>query len=212
MTYTELKALVQQYLENEETSFVANIDDFTRLAEEEIYRQVQLHDLKTLATTTTNTGDRYLATPSDFLAAYSMAVKDGDEYTVLLSKDVSFMREAFPDTTATGKPRFYSLLDDKNFILGPTPDDEYEIEMNYFFEQESLVDIGDGKETWLSKNAKNAILFGVLYHGYIYMKGDQDVIKMYQDKYIQALADLKIIAEGRNRKDSYRTSDKRLPV
>lgn len=212
MNYGELKALAKDYLETDEDTFNANIAYFVSNAEEEVYRQVQLPDLKAIATNTTNSNDRYLSTPSDFLSPYTMAVLDADVYHPLINKDLSFMREAFPSTIVTGRPRYYAVYDDANFILGPTPDTEYTMELAYFYEPASLTTLGDSGTTWLSENAENAILFGTLIQGYIYLKGDQDVIAQYQEKFASAVADLKIIAEGRDRKDSYRQSDKRIPV
>jgi hypothetical protein len=208
MNYTELKTLIGQYLECDEQTFNDNVDQFVQLCEDEIYREVQLPDLRALATANTNANSRYLAIPGDFLSPYYMAVVVAGKYYPLLSKDESFMREVYGDGS-TGQPRFFSQLDDVTFILGPTPDDVYSVEMEYFYKPESIVTAGT---TWLSSKAEGALLYGSILHGYIYLKGDQDVIAAYKDKYAQAVADLKLIAEGRDRKDSFRTSDKRLPV
>lgn len=208
MNYTELKALIGQYLECDETTFNDNVDQFIKLCEDEIYREVQLPDLRALATTTTTASSRYLAIPSDYLSPYYMAVLDSGQYYPLLSKEESFMREVFGGTS-TGRPRFFAQLDDVTFVLGPTPDNAYTVELEYFYKPESIV---TATNTWLSTNAEGALLYGSILHGYIYLKGDQDVVKAYQDRYTQAMADLKQIAEGRDRKDTYRTSDKRLPT
>ena len=212
MTKSELYALLSSYLENEEATFLSNRDMFVRLAEEDIYRQVQLLDLRKNSTATFSASSPYLAAPADFLSVYEIAVIDSGSYSYLINKEVSFMREAFPSPSTEGLPRYYSMFDDDTLIIAPTPDDNYDVELHYFYKPESLADAADGGETWLSINAENALLFGALMHGYIYMKGDQDVIKSYVEQFQKALADLKIIAEGRNRKDSYRTSDRRLPV
>jgi hypothetical protein len=209
MNYDDLTGLVKQYLECDETTFDDNIDQFIKLCEDEIYREIQLPDLRALATSTTTSGDRFLTTPSDYLSAYYMAILIDGTYKPMLSKDESFIREVYGSSTATGKPRYFAQLDDKNFILGPTPDDIYTVEMEYFYKPESVV---TANNTWLSSNAEGALLYGTILQGYIYLKGDQDIIASYKDKYAQAIADLKIIAEGRDRKDSFRTSDKRLPV
>jgi len=212
MTKSELYTLLQEYLENEETSFSTNRDLFVRLAEEDIFRQVQLPDLRKNSTSTFTASSPYLGTPSDYLAPYSMAVVVSGTYTFLVSKDVSFIREAFPSPTTTGTPRFFAQFDDDSFIIGPTPASNYTVELHYFYKPESLSEMDDDDETWLSANAENALLFGALMHGYIYMKGDQDVIAGYTSQFQKAIADLKIIAEGRVKKDSYRQSDKRIPV
>jgi hypothetical protein len=209
MTYTELVAMVKQYLECSEATFADNIDQFIKLCEDEIYREIQLPDLRSLATAQTTANDRFLSTPADYLSTYYMSVLIDGTYKPMLSKDESFIREVYGSSTATGKPRFFAQLDDRNFILGPTPDDVYTVEMEYFYKPSSVV---DSVNTWLSANAEGAMLYGTILQGYIYLKGDQDIIAAYKDKYAQAIADLKIIAEGRDRKDSFRTSDKRLPV
>jgi hypothetical protein len=159
------------------------------------------------------TGSPYLALPADFLSAYSLAIMVGGEYRMLLSKDHSFMREVYPNPDVLGVPRFYALFDDETLMLGPAPNDDYSVELNYFYEPPSLTeDDDDSNTTWLSENGEQALLFGTILQGYIYLKGDQDVVAAYQNQYQTALAALKIIAEGRNRKDSYRKSDRRIPV
>jgi hypothetical protein len=214
MTKEELVDLVKQFLESDETTFVDNIDQFIRLCEDEIYREVQLPDLRKLNSPaiTTTASTRYINIPDDYLSAYYMAVLDSGQYYPLLSKDESFMREVYGSTTATGRPRFFAQLDDAQFILGPTPDAVYTVELEYFYKPDSLADGSDTGTTWLSEKAEGALLYGTILQGYIYLKGEQDVIASYKDKYAQAVADLKLIAEGRDRKDSFRTSDKRLPV
>ncbi len=212
MTKAELITLLQQYLENEETSYVDNIPLFIKLAEEDIYRSVQLPVERTNETSTLVVGEPYLGLPTGFLSAYEIAVIDEGVYFYLINKDVSFIREAYPSATQTGVPRFFAVFDEDTMILGPAPDDDYSIEMHYFRQPASLVDGGDGDTTWLSEYGENAMLFGALLQGYIYMKGDQDVIKSYMEAYGKAIENLKLIAEGRNRKDSYRTSDQRIPA
>lgn len=213
MNYGALKTLANQYLEVDETTFNANIGQFVRLAEEDIFRQVQLQELMETSTAQVVTGSPYLALPADFLSAYSLAIMVGGEYRMLLSKDHSFMREVYPNPDVLGVPRFYALFDDETLMLGPAPNDDYSVELNYFYEPPSLTeDDDDNNTTWLSENGEQALLFGTLLQGYIYLKGDQDVVAQYQNQYQTALAALKIIAEGRNRKDSYRKSDRRIPV
>jgi len=212
VNYGELKTLVKQYLEVDETTFNDNIGQFVRLCEDDIYRQVQLQDLMETATSNVVPDSPFLGLPDDFLSAYSLSVLVGDEVQYLTSKDHSFIKEAYPSITFRGVPRFYAFFDEKTLVLGPTPDIDYQVEMNYFYEPASLSAGDDSDETWLSVNGESAILFGTIVQGYIYLKGDQDVMKQYQEQYTQAIATLKIIAEGRNRKDSYRRSDKRMSV
>lgn len=213
MNYGTLKQMVTKYLEVEETSFLQFLPQFIIQAEEEISRQVQLQDLMQTSTSSLIPGTPYLQLPADFLSPYSMFVLAGGQWQALLSKDHSFMREVYGDPAQRGVPRFYALFNEDNLMLGPTPDNTYEVELNYFYEPASLTAGGnDANETWISTNGENAILFGTILQGYIYLKGDQDVIKQYQEKFQSAIQDLKVIAEGRNRKDSYRKSDARIPV
>lgn len=213
MNYGELKTLVQQYLECEETTFNTNIGMFTRLAEEDIYRLVQIPDLVQTSTSNCINGTPYIPLPADFLSQYYMAIINSDGmYKMLLSKDHTFIRETYPNPSDIGEPRFFAVFNENAMILGPTPDQDYKIELNYFYFPPSLSDGGDAGITWLSENAEQCILFGTIIQGYIYLKGDQDVMKGYQDRYQSALAELKVIAEGRDRKDSYRKSDRRQPV
>jgi|SRR6478609_10722842 len=212
MNKGEVVTYCQQYLECSEATFVANIDQFIRMAEDDINRQVQLQELMETSTAVLSVGDQYLSLPNDFLSIYSLAVIVGGEYRMMMSKDHSFMREVYADPTDTGVPRFYAFFNESALILGPPSDQAYTVELNYFFEPTSLADGNDTATSWLSINAEQALLFGTILQGYIYLKGDQDVIAAYTNQYQAALAALKIIAEGRNRKDSYRKSDRRIPV
>lgn len=212
MNKSELYALMGQYLETEEQTFEDNRDQFITLAEEDIFRQVQLPYLRQNSTAPMVIGNPYLKTPGDYLSTYSMAVIANGEYEYLTSKEVSFIREVYPSPTATGKPRFFAQFDHDTFLIAPTPDVQYTVELHYFYKPASITTLGDTGTTWLSENAENALLFGSILHGYIYLKGDQDVIAMYKAQFDKAIADLKTIAEGRNRKDSYRNIDARVPV
>jgi hypothetical protein len=209
MNKGQLVALVQEYLESSETSFVANIDRFIRNAEEDIFRQVQLPDLMQTSTTQFIPGDIFLTLPADFLAPYSVGVWVDGRIEMMLSKDHSFIREVFGGEPQ-GIPRYYAVYNDSTFMIGPTPDEDYLVEMNYFYEPASLADGSDTDTSWLSINAENALLFGTIIQGYIYLKGDQDVAQQYLAQYETALAALKILAEGRNRKDTYRKANMRI--
>lgn len=213
MTFGELKQFVQDYLEVDETTFTTNLPQFVRATEEVICRSVQLPEFrKTDASLTFTTGVNTLSLPSDFLSSFSFTVVDGTTHYSLLNKEVGFMREVFPTTTTTGRPRFYAMYDDATFIVGPTPDDTYATELHYYYLPTSLADGADGGETWLSTHAENAMMFGTIYHGYVFLKGDQDVVQSYREQFELALGNLKTIGEGRNRKDTYRTPDTRMPV
>lgn len=213
MNYGELKTLVCQYLENFETSFVDNLPVFVRAVEEDVFRQVQLPDLMQTSTANCIQNNIFLPLPGDFLSPYSLGVMVGGELVMMTSKDYSFIKEVYPQgNSAPGTPRYYAVYNDAMMILGPAPDDDYTMELNYFFEPASITDGSDSGTTWLSINGENALLFGTIIQGYIYSKGDQDVMAQYQTQYEQAIAELKIIAEGRNRKDVYRRSDRRIPT
>lgn len=213
MNKAEVYALASSYLEATETTFVDSLDTFVKLTEEDIYRQVQLPELRQNSTANVISGSPYIEVPNDYLSSYSMAVIDGTgAYHFLTSKEVNFMREVYPDPNALGLPRFFAQFDGDTFIVAPTPDDNYEVELHYYFRPPSLSTLGDTDTTWLSVNAENALLFGVIMHGYIYLKGDQDVMQAYKAEYEKAIMNLKTIAEGRIRKDSYRNIDKRVPV
>lgn len=209
MNYSELTALVKEYLEVDETTFNANIDQFVKLAEEEIYRAVQLKDLRKNSTASLVDGNQYLGLPSDYLSSYSLAVSNSGEYSYLLHKDVNFIREAFPNATTEGLPRFYAEFDDDTLILGPTPDSNYTVELHYYYKPTSIV---DSSTSWIGTNAENALLWGTLIQAYIFLKGDQDVMAMYQQRYDTAIRDLTILQEGRNNKDTYRKPNKRVDI
>lgn len=208
MNYTDLSTLIQDYLEVDETTFNTHIDQFVKNAEEEIYRRVQLKDLRKSATGTLTASSEYLDLPSDYLSTYHFAV-DNSGYSMLEHKDVNFMREAYPSASTTGVPRFYAEFDDDSFILAPTPASNYSYELHYFYKPTSIVDTST---SWLGNNAENALLFGSLVQAYIFLKGDQDVMAMYQGKFEEAIKELTILAEGRNNKDTYRKPNLRMDI
>ena len=175
-------------------------------------------------TGTTTNGNKYLSSPGDFLAVYSMAVIDPitGEYEYLLNKDVNFIRAAYPSPTATGKPYYYALFgptttsdtppvitNELSFILGPTPDAQYSIELHYYYYPESIVTAG---VTWLGDNFDSVLLYGSLLEAYTYMKGEPDVIAGYQKRYDEAMLLAKRLGDGMERTDAYRTGQIRMPV
>lgn len=212
MTYAELKQYIQDYLENSETTFVSYLDKMIHLAEEDIYRQVQLKDLKATATGSLSASTRSLTLPSDFLAPYYFRLTTSGSEDTLLQKDVNFIYEVYPADSTEGAPRFYAIEDDDNIIFGPVPDAAYTYELHYYYKPASLTAGGDSGTTWLSTNGEQALLFGCLIQGYIFMKGDQDVMNHYKEQYAQAIANLKLISEGRADKDTYRKPNNRIPV
>lgn len=209
MNYTQLKAEIESYVENQFTS--DDIDTFIRQSEQRIYNAIQLPTLRKNVTGNATTGNKYLACPSDWLATYSMAVIDpiNDDYEYLLNKDVNFIREAFPFPAVSGKPSHYAQFDQNTFILGPTPNADYEIELHYFYYPQSIVDAGT---SWLGDNFDSVLLYGSLLEAYTFMKGEQDVMATYQKRYDDAMAMLKMLGDGKNRTDAYRDGQARYPV
>jgi len=214
MTYTELLLAIQEYTENFEATFVSSIPTFVRQAESRIYRSVLIPEFRTNYSGTMTAGDRYLARPADFLSAFSLAViSAAGAYTYLLDKDMNFMREAYPDPAVTGLPKYYSQYVGDNaatptgyFLVGPTPDANYAIELQYYFDPPSIVTAGT---SWLGENAAPALLYGALIEAYTFMKGDADMMAIYKGRYDEALAQLGII-DVRSKRDSYRDGDLRV--
>jgi hypothetical protein len=207
MNYTQLVQSIQDYTQNEETSFVSNIPNFVQQAEERINRSIMIPELRKNATASTTADNKYLARPSDFLAVFSLAVIDGDgDYTYLLDKDVNFIREAYPSASTTGLPLYYSQFDgdtsgeEGNFILGPTPDANYDVELHYYYDPESIV---TAETSWYGTNAEAALLYGSLIEAYTYMKGEADLISLYTGRYNEAMGQLTGI-DIRSNRDDYR--------
>lgn len=208
MNYTELSQAIQDYTENTETTFVNNIPTFVRQTEERIYRAVMIPELRKNVLGTLTSGDKYLARPTDFLTVFSLAVIDGDgNYQYLLDKDVNFMREAYPSPSTSGVPKYYAQFDGEsvstaygNFIVGPTPDASYQVELHYFYDPPSIVDTNT---SWLGDNAEATLLYGSLIEAYTFMKGDPDLMAKYAERYQAALMNLGIV-DVRGKRDDYR--------
>lgn len=210
MNYAELVDTVESYVQNFEASFIANIPTFVQQAEQRIFNSLQLPAQRRNVTGEATAGNQYLTLPSDWLSAYSVAVVSStDEYTYLLNKDVNFIREAFPYPTSSGKPKYYAIFDQNTFILGPTPDESYEIEMHYYAYPESIVTAGT---SWLGDNFDSALLYGTIVEAYVYLKGDSEIMGFYQNRYVEALGLLKRLADGLDRQDAYRSGQVRIKV
>ena len=205
-TYAQLKQAIQDYTENDETSFVNNLPLFIRQAEERILKNVQLSLFRKNATASTTASNQFLAVPSDFLAPFSLSLRgaDGDRFFIEF-KDPSFVQTYTPDTTTTGAPKYYCVFDVDNFLLGPTPDTTYTAELHYFYRPLSLTAGSDSGTTWLSENAEMAMLYGSLIEAYIYMKGEQDVMGMYAGRFQEAVTGVKMLGEAKETTDEYRT-------
>lgn len=211
MNYAQLTQLIQDYCENTESSFVANIPNFVQIAEERIYNAVQIPATRKNVTGTMSSGNKYLSLPDDWLSTFSMAVIDPTTgaYEYLLNKDVNFIREGYPIPTETGIPKYYAIFDDTSMILGPTPAANYSVELHYYAYPESIVTAGT---SWLGDNFESVLLYGCLREAYLYMKGESDITQMYENKYLEALALLKQLGEGKDRQDAYRSGQIRIPV
>ena len=215
MDYAELKQNIADICENEFTEDEYAL--FTKQAEQRIYNTVQLANLRKNVTGTLTASNQYLQAPTDFLSTYSVAVIDaGGDYHFLLNKDVNFIREAYPRSSGTGLPVHYAIFgprsDDVNelsYIVGPTPDASYDVELHYYYYPESIVTAGI---TWLGDNFDSALLNGALVEAIRYMKGEADMVKLYQDMYLQAIALLKNLGDGKQRGDAYRDGQVRIQV
>jgi hypothetical protein len=217
MTYDELVTTVSDYTAN--TFPTADMNTFISQAEQRIYNTVQFPSLRKNVTGTFTASSPYLACPEDFLSPYSIAVIDGDgAYEFLLNKDVNFLRQAYPTPTSTGTPKYYALFGPQSgnakeltFIIGPTPDASYGAELHYYFYPESITTVAGGR-TWLGDNFDSVLLYGTLVEAYTYMKGEQDILALYNGKYTEALAMAKRLGDGLERQDAYRSGQFRQQV
>jgi hypothetical protein len=220
MNYTALSEAIKDYTENRETSFVANIPVFVQQAEQRIYNTIQFPSLRKNVTGIISSQNRYLSCPDDFLAVYSIAVIDGTgAYNYLIDKDVNYIRQAYPSPASFGVPKYYALFgptttgvtitNELSFILGPTPDAAYNVELHYFYYPTSIV---TASTTWLGDNFDSVLLYGALVEAYTYMKGDVELLKAYDAKYKEALALAKRLGDGMERQDAFRSGQYRQPV
>ena len=222
MNYAALSAAIQAYTENPSSDFVAQIPVFVQQAEQRIYNTVLFPSLRKNVTGNATANNKYLQCPSDFLAVYSMAVitdvtggnLNTGTYEYLLDKDVNFIRQAYPTPNDTGVPRYYALFGPRSdneaelaFILGPTPDAAYDIELHYYYYPQSIVTAGT---SWLGDNFDSVLLYGSLVEAYTYMKGEPDMLALYNQKYMEALQLAKRLGDGLERSDAYRSGQSRV--
>ena len=201
MNYTELTAAIKDYANNTETNFVAAIPTFVKKAEQRIYRSVNLPvNRKNVAGTLTD-GNQYLAMPTDFLFPLSLAITSSSNQIFLLNKDANFIRSTYPNSSTEGTPKYYGIFASDTFIVGPTPDANYVTELHYYYQPASIV---SSTTSWLGTNADTALLYGALIEAYTYMKGDPDMMQLYQQRYQEAMGLLKLQSEGRMTGDEYR--------
>jgi hypothetical protein len=229
MTYDQLVTAIQSYTENQfpdvyladgsTESSTTQINRFIEQAEQRIYNSVQFPSIRKNVTGVTTTSNKYLACPTDFLAVYSMAVVDATgSYEYLLNKDVNFIRQAYPKPSDTAIPKYYALFgpqstaeNELTFILGPTPDASYSVELHYYYYPESITTVASG-QTWLGDNFDTVLLYGSLVEAYTFMKGETDIISLYDTKYKEALALAKRLGDGMERQDAYRSGQYRQAV
>jgi hypothetical protein len=218
MNYATLVKTIKAYIENDFPSTAGTggltsteqLDTFIRQAEQRIFNTVQLPELRKNSTGTLTTSNRFLTVPTDWLANYSLAVVDASgDYHFLLNKDVSFIREAFSDPTDTGLPTHYALFDKDSYIVGPTPDAGYTVQLHYFYYPTSIV---DGSTSWLGDNFDSVLLYGSLLEAAAYTGEESDIMANYTQRYMEAMDSLKMLAEGKNRQDMYRNVQARYPV
>ena len=218
MTYNELVIAVSNYCEN--VFSTVDMDTFIRQAEQRIYNVAQPVNQRKNVTGTLTAGNKYLQCPVDFLSVFSLAIYPaaGGSYEYLLDKDVNFIRQAYPNPATTGKPKHYAIFgprsdnaDELSFMVGPTPDAAYSAELHYYAYPESIVDAADGR-TWLGDNFDSVLLYGTMNEALTYMKGEVEMVKLYQERYVQAIALYKNLADGKQRGDAYRNGQVRTQV
>jgi hypothetical protein len=227
MNYSELSTAIQDYTENYESSFVSNIPTFVKQAEQRIYNSVQFPSLRKNQYSIVTANNKYVSLPNDFLAVYSLALVTGvtnanldtGTYEYLLNKDANFIRQAYPTPNSTGEPQYYALFgptilnsaitNELSLILGPTPAAAYYMELHYFYYPESIV---TANTTWLGDNFDTVLLYGSLVEGYTFMKGETDMLALYDGKYKEALALAKRLGDGLERGDAYRDGQVRIKV
>jgi len=216
MNYAQLVVAVTDYCEN--TFPTVDIDVFIRQAEQRIYNTAQPANLRKNVTGVVTSGNKYLQCPSDFLSTYSLAIypSGGGAYIYLLNKDVNFMRDAYPNPATTGTPKHYAIFgpqsndaNELSFILGPTPNSAYSAELHYYYYPESIVTAGT---TWLGDNFDSVLLYGTICEAFVYMRQENDMSALAQNRYVQAIALYKNLADGKQRMDAYRDGQVRVPV
>ena len=205
-TFATLKTAIQDYTENSETTFVNNLSNFIKIAEERILKNVQLSNFRRNASAAFTASNAFLACPNDFLTPFSLSFTDASSNKVFLDfKDVNFIQTITPNSSTTGSPRFYALFDTDNFIVAPTPNSSFAVELHYYYRPNSLTAGADSGSTWLSTNAPNALLYGALMEAYTFMKGEQDVMGNYAQRFTEAVQSLKLYGEAKEVSDYYRT-------
>lgn len=203
-TYTQLTQAVQDFLQDDEATFVSQIPTFIKMAEERILKSVRLNVFQKNVTGFTTSGNRWLAAPADFLYPIALSIEVSGAKTFLMFKELDFLQAYAPDDTATGQPRFYAQFDVDYFQLAPTPDADYATDLQYGYRPASLVDAGSSGTTWLSTNAAQCLLYGTLFEAAVFIKAEADMMAAYNSRFMEALARLKDFGEGLETTDEYR--------
>ncbi len=202
-TLAQLKTAIQDYVDNSETTFVNHLSDFIKASEERIFKNVDLELFRKNVTSAMTSSDKFVSIPSDYLSSFSLQITTAGSEGFLLQKDVNFLQEAFDGSASTGLPRYYAVFDINNFIVAPTPNSNYAIELHYYYRPASLTAGADSGTTWLSTNAPFALLYGSLVEAYTYMKGEPDIMQQYEKRFNDQLVRLKDLAEARENSDAY---------
>jgi len=202
-TNTTLTQAIKDYTENDETTFTTNIPNFIKNAEERILKLVELEYFRKNVTGTLSSGNKFLAVPDDYLGSISLSVINSSNHEFLLFKDVNYVQEFNPNPATTGVPRYYAYFDVDNFIVSPTPNANYSAELHYYYRPQSITATSDGT-SWLGTNAPDTLLFGSLYEAYIFMKGEQEFLTLYNNRFIEAMSRLKNYGESTENKDAFR--------
>ena len=203
-TYGQLKTAIQDFTENTETSFVTNLPVFIRSCEDRIFTLVDLELFRKNAVSTLTIGDPYLNVPTDYLAPFSLQITTANYKDFLLFKDVNYLQEYNNTVGSNETPKYYGIFDVDNFILAPTPNLAYDVELHYYYRPDSITAGADSEKSWLSDNAPNALLYGSLVEAYTYMKGEADMMQLYEQRFGQEIQRLKDLAEARENSDAYR--------
>ena len=210
-TLTTLTSSIQEWTQNDESTFVAEIPFFIKNAEERIFKVVDLDYFRKNVTGTMTSGNKFLEKPSDYLSTFSLSyVNSSSQNVFLLQKDVNYIQEFTPNPSTTGSPRFYSSFDVDTFIVAPTPDTSYAVELHYYYRPASLTTV-DSETTWISTNAPDALLYACLVEAYTFMKGENDLIQLYTARFTEAMSRLKIYGEAQENTDAYREGLVRIP-
>jgi hypothetical protein len=202
-TLAQMKTAIQDYTDNTETLFVSHLPDFIKASEERIFKSVDLDVFRKNVTSAVSLNDKFLTLPSDYLSSFSLQITTAGSEDFLLHKDVNFLQEAYNGSTSTSTPRYYAQFDISNFIVAPTPNANYTVELHYYYRPASLTAGADSGTTWLSTNAPYALLFGSLVDAYIFMKGESDLIQQYEKRFMDQLTRLKDYGEARENSDAY---------